>query len=97
RKPVAEKASREPDAQVAALMQKAACVSCPGAKLAKPRDPSHPKIGGQHNDYLFVALKAYKQADNPNVGRNNGVMGAIAKQFSNAELKALSNYVTSLA
>ena len=96
RKPVAEKASREPDAQVAALMQKAACASCHGANLSKPIDPSYPKIAGQHNDYLFVALKAYKQADNPNVGRNNGVMGAIAKQFSNAELKVLSNYVSSL-
>ena len=96
RKPVAEKASREPDAQVAALMQKAACVSCHGANLSKPIDPSYPKIAGQHNDYLFVALKAYKTDANPNVGRNNGVMGAIAKQFSNADLKALANYVSSL-
>jgi cytochrome c553 len=30
------------------------------------------------------------------VGRNNGVMGAIAKQFSDPELKALANYVGSL-
>ena len=29
-------------------------------------------------------------------GRSNGVMGGIAKQFSNAELKALSAYVGSL-
>ena len=43
-----------------------------------------------------MALKAYKTENNPAVGRNNGVMGAIAKQFSNAELKALSNYVGSL-
>jgi cytochrome c553 len=30
------------------------------------------------------------------MGRSNGVMGAIAKQFSNAELKAIANYVGSL-
>ena len=30
------------------------------------------------------------------MGRNNGIMGAIAKQFSNAELKALATYVGSL-
>jgi len=96
RKPLADKPSREPDAKVAALMQKAACASCHGANLSKPIDPSYPKIGGQHNDYLFVALKAYKTEANPNVGRNNGVMGAIAKQFSNADLKALANYVSSL-
>jgi cytochrome c553 len=96
RKPLADKPNREPDAQVAALLQKAACASCHGANLSKPIDPSYPKIAGQNNDYLFVALKAYKTQGNPNVGRTNGVMGAIAKQFSNAELKALANYVASL-
>jgi len=30
------------------------------------------------------------------VGRNNAVMSAIAKQFSNDELKVLANYVSSL-
>jgi cytochrome c553 len=43
-----------------------------------------------------VALKSYKTENNPTFGRNNGVMGAIAKQFSNADLKALANYVGSL-
>jgi cytochrome c553 len=87
---------REPNQQVAGLLQKAACASCHGANLATPIDPSYPKIAGQYADYLFVALKAYKTENNPAVGRNNGVMGAIAKQFSNNELKALSEYVGSL-
>ncbi|HSV34913.1 MAG TPA: c-type cytochrome [Ramlibacter sp.] len=91
-----EKPRKEPNAQVAALLQKAACASCHGANFAKPIDPSYPKIAGQHSDYLFVALKAYKVESNPAVGRSNGVMGGIAKQFSNAELKALANYVGSL-
>ena len=80
----------EPSPQVAALLQKAACASCHGANFSKPIDPSYPKIAGQHADYLFVALKAYKTENNPAVGRTNGVMGAIAKQFTNAELKALA-------
>lgn len=88
--------ARQPDAHVAALLQKAACVSCHGSNLSKPIDPSYPKIAGQHSDYLFVALKAYKTEGNPSVGRSNGVMGAIAKQFSNNELKALAGYVGSL-
>ena len=96
RKPLGATLGREPDAQVAALMQKAACVSCHGANLSKPIDPSYPKLAGQNADYLFVALKAYKTENNPAVGRSNGVMGAIAKQFSNADLKALANYVGSL-
>ncbi|WP_394757066.1 c-type cytochrome, partial [Rhodoferax sp.] len=78
------------------LMQKAACTSCHGPNLSKPIDPGYPRIAGQHPDYLFVALKAYKTENNPSVGRSNGVMGAIAKQFSNAELKALAGYVSSL-
>ena len=96
RKPVADKPNREPDAQVAGLLQKAACASCHGANFSKPIDPSYPKIAGQYADYVFVALKAYKTENNPAFGRNNGIMGAIAKQFSNSELKALSNYVGSL-
>lgn len=91
-----EKVSREPSPQVAALLQKAACVSCHGANFSKPIAPSYPKIAGQHKDYLFVALKAYKQQDNPTVGRNNGIMGGLAKQFSTAELKAMADYIGSL-
>ncbi len=91
-----EKPSREPSPQVAALLQKAACVSCHGANFSKPIDPSYPKIAGQHGDYLFVALKAYKIENNPAMGRNNGIMGGISRQFSNAELKAMANYLASV-
>jgi cytochrome c553 len=90
-----DKPSKEPSPQVAALLQKAACVSCHGSNFSKPIE-NYPKIAGQHADYLFVALKAYKTENNPVVGRSNAVMGAISKQFSNAELKALANYVSSL-
>ena len=93
---VAEKPSREPSAQVAALLNKAACASCHGANFSKPVDPSYPKIAGQHPDYLFVALKSYKNEPNNVVGRTNGVMGGISKQFTNAELKALAQYIGSL-
>jgi cytochrome c553 len=93
---VAEKPSREPSPQVAALLQKAACTSCHGANFSKPVDGAYPKIAGQHGDYLFVALKSYKNEPNNVVGRTNGVMGGIAKQFTNAELKALAQYVGSL-
>jgi cytochrome c553 len=81
------------DAKVAALLQKGACVSCHGDNFSKPVDPGYPKIAGQHKDYLFVALKSYKVENQATWGRSNGVMGGIAKQFSNAELKALANYV----
>jgi len=95
-KAVPEKLTKEPNQQVAGLMKQAACTSCHGPNLSKPIDPSYPRIAGQHADYLFVALKAYKTENNPSVGRSNGVMGAIAKQFRNDELKALAAYVGSL-
>ena len=83
------------DAKVDALIKKGACVSCHGDNFSKPVDPSYPKLAGQHKDYLFVALKSYKSESQATWGRSNGVMGGIAKQFSNAELKALANYVGS--
>jgi cytochrome c553 len=85
----------EPNAKVAPLLAKGACASCHGENFAKPIDPSYPKIAGQHADYLFVALKSYKVEGNATWGRNNGVMGGIAKQYSHAELKALANYMAS--
>lgn len=86
--------SRQPDAKVAELLAKGACVSCHGANFAKPIDPSYPKIAGQHADYLFVALKSYKdQGRNAYVGRSNGVMAGVAGQFTNDELKALAQYI----
>lgn len=91
------KPAREPSVQVAELLKKGACVSCHGDNFAKPIDPSYPKVAGQHADYLFVALKSYKaDARNPNLGRSNAIMGGVAKQFSNAELKALASYLGSV-
>jgi len=90
------KAAPAPSAKVAELLTKGGCVACHGADFNKPIDPSYPKVAGQHADYLFVALKSYKTEGNATWGRANGIMGGIAKQFSNAELKELSKYISSL-
>ncbi len=82
--------------KAAELVAKGACASCHGANFNKPIDPSYPKVAGQHADYLFVALKSYKIEGRATWGRSNGVMAGIAKQFSNAELKLLANYLHSL-
>lgn len=86
----------EPSAKVAELLNKGGCVACHGADFNKAIDPSYPKVAGQHADYLFVALKSYKVEGQATWGRSNGIMGGIAKQFSNAELKELSAYVSGL-
>ncbi|WP_309679103.1 c-type cytochrome [Polaromonas sp.] len=86
----------EPSAEVQALLNKANCSSCHGANFSKPIDPSYPKIGGQHADYLFVALKSYKVENNPKVGRGNAIMAGMARQYTNTELKQLAKYLSSV-
>jgi cytochrome c553 len=93
----ASRTAKTPDPAVAALLGKANCASCHGADFSKPIDPSYPKLGGQHADYLFVALKSYKMdSNNPKVGRGNAIMAGMAKQYTNAELKQLANYLASV-
>ncbi len=92
----APKAAPAPSAKVAELLNKGGCIACHGDNFGKPIDPSYPKVAGQPADYLFVALKSYKTESNATWGRANGIMGGIAKQFSNAELKELAGYVSSL-
>jgi cytochrome c553 len=88
--------ARQPSAEVKALLDKGACASCHGADFNKPIDPGYPKLAGQHADFLYVALKAYKVQDNPNVGRGNAIMAGQVQQFKPAELKAMAQYFASL-
>lgn len=83
-------------ANVAELLTKGACVSCHGANFSKPIDPTYPKLAGQHADYLTAALKAYKAEGHATFGRGNAIMAGQVKQFSNAELKAIANYISTL-
>jgi cytochrome c553 len=83
-------------AKVTELLNKGACLSCHGEGFAKPIDPTYPKVAGQHADYLYVALKAYKTEGNSKVGRSNGVMGGVAQKLSNAEMRELASYISKL-
>ena len=84
------------NAHAVELVKKGACVSCHGESFSKPLVPNYPRIAGQHGDYVYVALKAYKTEGNALWGRSNPIMGGVAKQFTLAELKELANYVGSL-
>ena len=88
--------AKEANAAVTALLQKGACFSCHGDGFAKPIDPSYPKVAGQYSDYVFRALQSYKTENNQLIGRSNGVMAGIAKQFKNDELQQLAKYIGSL-
>ena len=92
------KLDKVPDAPapVADLIKKGACLSCHGEGFRKPIDPSYPKVAGQYADYLTAALKAYKVDKNPTFGRNNAIMAGVAKQFSNAEIRQIADYISSI-
>lgn len=92
-------AAKQPSEKVQALIARNAdnsCTKCHGANFNTPNDGTVPKLAGQYADYLFVALKAYKAGNHPMVGRTNAVMGTQVKPFSNAELKELASYISTL-
>ncbi len=84
-----------PSPAVAKLLEQGACVSCHGANFSKPISDAYPKLGGQHADYLYVALKSY-QSNASLHGRSNGVMQGQVKRYSHAELKDMAKYIGSL-
>ena len=91
--------AKQPSERVQALITRDkdnACTKCHGVNFNKPNDGTVAKLAGQHADYLFVALKAYKVENHAQLGRANGVMSGQAKKFSNAELKELAGYISSL-
>lgn len=94
--PAAPETPTAASAEVNALLAKGACVSCHGVNFSKPIDPSYPKIGGQHADYLFVALKSYTVEGNHMIGRSNGIMAGIAKQYTPAEMRAIAKYLSTV-
>ncbi|HMN93565.1 MAG TPA: c-type cytochrome [Hydrogenophaga sp.] len=87
---------RTASVEVAALLERGACASCHGANFSTPIDPSYPKIGGQHADYLFVALRSYTVDRNNVIGRNNAIMSGISRQFTPAEMRQMARYLSTV-
>jgi cytochrome c553 len=78
------------------LVTEKICVTCHGANLNTPIDPTYPKLAGQHADYLAHALHAYKIDDKPLVGRVHAIMGAQAKGLNDKEISDIAAYIASL-
>ncbi len=73
------------------------CVTCHGADLNKPIDPSYPKLAGQHYDYLVQAIKAYQIGGTKALlGRDQAVMGAQVAALKPTEVNDLAAYIASL-
>ena len=67
-----------------------ACVDCHGAEGNAPIDPSYPKLGGQHADYIEHALLAYRKGD-----REHLLMAAQAKELTDQQIADLGAYFAS--
>ncbi len=64
----------------------AACAACHGAD-GNSSVPSFPRLAGQHRDYLYHALKAYKSGK-----RKNPLMAGQVENLSDADMADLAMY-----
>lgn len=76
-----------------------ACSACHGPNGAGiPKN--YPRLAGQHGDYTYAQLKAFKSgergADKEGKDVNGRIMVAIASKLSDTQMKALAEYTTGL-
>ncbi len=76
-----------------------ACSACHGPTGAGiPKN--YPRLAGQHAEYTYAQLKAFKSgergADKEGKDVQGKVMAAIAKKLSDEQMKALADYVSGL-
>ena len=69
----------------------AACASCHGA-TGSGIPAQYPRLAGQHQDYTFTQLQAFKSG-----ARNNSPqMTVLSQRLSDAEMKAVADYIAGL-
>ncbi|MAZ87417.1 MAG: cytochrome C-555 [Cellvibrionaceae bacterium] len=79
---------------VAAGKAKAAvCSSCHGAN-GKAMIPTYPNLAGQNQQYLVMAMKAYKNGERK--GGQAMMMAGMAAPLSDADIENLAAYFSSL-
>ena len=72
------------------------CISChgEGGKGASANTLISPVIGGQQSRYLYKQLLDFRAGERTNSA--DGVMNKVTKSLSDAEIEALSNYISGL-
>jgi len=73
-----------------------ACMSCHGkdGKGQSPKVSTYPVIGGQHKSYLIAQLTHWRSGERKN--SPGGVMNKVAKTLTDAEIDALTDYISGL-
>jgi cytochrome c553 len=69
----------------------AACASCHGA-TGSGIPAQYPRVAGQHQDYTFAQLQAFKAG----ARSNSPQMSTLAKRLSDDEMKAVADYIAGL-
>jgi cytochrome c553 len=67
-----------------------ACAGCHGP-TGSGIPVQYPRIGGQHADYIETQLKAFRTGE-----RVNDAMKLVALKMTDAEVKAVSDYIAGL-
>jgi cytochrome c553 len=72
------------------------CMSCHGVngKGQSPSVSTYPVIGGQHKSYLVAQLTHWRSGERSN--SPDGVMNKVAKTLTDAEINALTDYISGL-
>ncbi len=73
----------------------AACMGC-HSPTGKGNDPAgFPRLSGQHPEYIEKQLRAFRAGERTNDG-DTAIMRQVAANLSDAELKAVANFVAGL-
>ncbi|AOS96442.1 Cytochrome c4 precursor [Microbulbifer aggregans] len=72
-----------------------ACMGCHSPTGLGNAPAGYPRLGGQYADYIETQLKAFRAGTRANDGETR-VMRSVAKQLSDAEITALSQYIAGL-
>ncbi len=73
-----------------------ACTGCHSPKGLGNAPAGFPRIGGQHAAYLEKQLRDYRAGDRTTDGADTQIMRKVAEHLSDAEIKALANYIAGL-
>ncbi|TMM45647.1 c-type cytochrome [Colwellia ponticola] len=71
-----------------------ACVACHGVTGKGMKQAAFPSLTGQSQEYLTTQLNSFREGSRGN--DNNGIMRNIAIKLSDADIKAVTQYITSL-
>ena len=72
-----------------------ACAGCHSPQGNGNEPAGYPALGGQNADYVAKQLKAYREGTR-NTGTTAAIMMEVASKLTDAEIKAVSSYISGL-